>query len=130
MGQEISVLVIEDEAHIRTALEYNLKMDGFEVTLTEDGKSGLDTALSGKYNLILCDWMMPEMNGLEVVAELKNHEHTKSTPIFMLTAKSMEGDVEKALDEGADDYITKPFDPLKLGDILRDKLEKLAKSKV
>jgi len=123
MSTQISVLVIEDEAHIRVALEYNLKMDGFDVTLTEDGRAGLEKAKEIKPQLILCDWMMPEMNGLEVLDELKKDDELKDVPVFMLTAKGMSGDMEEALEKGADDYITKPFDPLKLGEMLREKLK-------
>ncbi|MCK5564343.1 MAG: response regulator [Planctomycetes bacterium] len=123
MSTQISVLVIEDEAHIRVALEYNLKMDGFDVTLTENGRAGLEKAKEIKPQLILCDWMMPEMNGLEVLDELKKDDELKDVPVFMLTAKGMSGDMEEALEKGADDYITKPFDPLKLGEMLREKLK-------
>ncbi len=123
MSTQISVLVIEDEAHIRVALEYNLKMDNFDVTLAENGKLGLEKAKEMKPQLILCDWMMPEMNGLEVLDELKKNEELKDIPVFMLTAKGMSGDMEQALEKGADDYITKPFDPLKLGEMLREKLK-------
>lgn len=123
MSTEISVLVIEDEAHIRVAMEYNLKMDGFGITLAEDGRAGLEKAREIKPQLILCDWMMPEMNGLEVLSELRKDDELKNIPVFMLTAKGMAGDMEQALEKGADDYITKPFDPLKLGEILREKLK-------
>ena len=127
MSTQISVLVIEDEAHIRVALEYNLKMDNFDVTLAENGKLGLEKAKEMKPQLILCDWMMPEMNGLEVLDELKKNEELKDIPVFMLTAKGMSGDMEQALEKGADNYITKPFDPLKLGEILREKLKEKVK---
>ncbi len=127
MSTQISVLVIEDEAHIRVALEYNLKMDNFDVTLAENGRLGLEKAKEIKPQLILCDWMMPEMNGLEVLGELKKDDELKGIPVFMLTAKGMSGDMEQALEKGADNYITKPFDPLKLGEILREKLKEKVK---
>ncbi len=128
MSDTIRVLVIEDEAHIRMALEYNLQMDGFEVHLTENGRLGLEAVGRVRPDLVLCDWMMPEMNGVEVVRELKGNPKTSHLPVFMLTAKSMVGDVEEAFKAGADDYITKPFDPLKLGEMLRHKLAKLQKA--
>lgn len=130
MSTQISVLVIEDEAHIRVALEYNLKMDNFDVTLADNGKTGLEMAREIKPQLILCDWMMPEMNGLEVLSELKKDSETRNIPVFMLTAKGMAGDMEQALESGADDYITKPFDPLKLGETLRGKLVQTAGNKI
>ena len=128
MSDTIRVLVIEDEAHIRMALEYNLQMDGFEVHLAENGRLGIEAVGRVRPDLVLCDWMMPEMNGVEVVRELKGNPKTSHLPVFMLTAKSMVGDVEEAFKAGADDYITKPFDPLKLGEMLRHKLAKLQKA--
>lgn len=124
MSDQIRVVVIEDEAHIRKALEYNLKMDGFDVQVAENGRVGLEMVTREKPDLILCDWMMPEMNGLEVLSELKDDKSLADIPVFMLTAKSMDGDLDIAMDKGADGYITKPFDPLKLGETLRQKLEK------
>jgi DNA-binding response OmpR family regulator len=129
MSEHITVLVVEDEAHIRRVLEYNLKLDGFEVYLAEDGATGLKLAREKSPDVILLDWLMPEMNGLQVLKELKNNSNTEHIPIFMLTAKGMLSDVTQAIDMGADDYITKPFNPMQLGKTLREKLEKCAKVK-
>ena len=128
MSEKIPVLVVEDEEHIRNILEYNLKLDGFEVYLAEDGLTGLELARQKKFEVILLDWMMPEMNGLEVLSELKNDKRTEHIPVFMLTAKAMSQDSGQALQQGADDYIAKPFDPITLGQIIRQKLENLTKS--
>jgi len=128
MSEQISILVVEDDEHIRNILEYNLKLDGFEVDIAEDGRKGLELARQIKPDVILLDWMMPEMNGLEVLSELKKDEQTKHIPAFMLTAKALMHDVGQALSEGADDYITKPFDSAKLGQTIRTKLENLVKS--
>jgi len=128
MSEKIPVLVVEDEEHIRNILEYNLKLDGFEVYLAEDGLTGLELARQKKFEVILLDWMMPEMNGLEVLSELKNDKRTEHIPVFMLTAKAMTDDLAQALQLGADDYIAKPFDPITLGQIIRQKLENLVKS--
>ncbi len=125
MSEQISVVVIEDDQNIRNILKYNLKLDGFEVRVAEDGRKGLELACQIRPDLILLDWMMPEMNGLEVLSELKKDEQTKDIPVFMLTAKAMTRDVEQALSEGANDYITKPFDSVKLGQTLRAKLENM-----
>lgn len=127
MSERISVLVVEDEEHIRTVLEYNLKLDGFEVYLAEDGPGGLELAREKRPDVILLDWMMPEMDGLEVLSELKDDKTTEDIPVFMLTAKGMTGDVARAFYEGADDYITKPFDPMQLGEIIKGKMEKYEK---
>jgi two-component system alkaline phosphatase synthesis response regulator PhoP len=124
MDERIKILVVEDEERIRAVLKYNLEFDGFEVHLAEDGKAGLQKAREIKPDLILLDWMMPEMDGLQVLSELKHDEATKDITVFMLTAKSMMGEVGRALYEGADDYLTKPFDVVELGQMLKEKLEK------
>ena len=128
MSKPISILVVEDEEHIRKILEYNLKLDGFEVHLAENGQMGLELAREKKPDVILLDWMMPEMDGLEVVSQLKQDKTTENIPIFMLTAKGMMVDVGQALCEGADDYITKPFDPMQLGKTIKKKMEKCAEA--
>ena len=128
MSEQISVLAVEDEEHIRNILEYNLKLDGFEVYTAEDGREGLELARQMRPDVILLDWMMPEMSGLEVLSELKKDEQTKHIPVFMLTAKAMMNDIKQALCEGADDYITKPFNPAELGQTIRTKLGNLVKS--
>ncbi len=128
MSKPICILVVEDEEHIRKILEYNLKLDGFEVHLAENGQMGLELAREKKPDVILLDWMMPEMDGLEVVSQLKQDKTTENIPIFMLTAKGMMVDVGQALCEGADDYITKPFDPMQLGKTIKKKMEKCAEA--
>ena len=125
MDKQISVLAIEDEMHIRKVLEYNLKLEGFKVHLAEDGRSGLELARQINPDVILLDWMLPEMTGLEVLSELKQDEKTQEIPVFMLTAKAMSGDLAQALREGADDYITKPFNPVELGQTIKFKLENM-----
>jgi DNA-binding response OmpR family regulator len=129
MSEQITVLVVEDEAHIRRVLEYNLKLDGFCVYLAEDGATGLKLAREKNPDVILLDWLMPEMNGLAVLTELSKNTDTEHIPVFMLTAKGMLNDVTQAFEMGADDYITKPFDPMQLGKTIREKLEKCTKVK-
>ncbi|MHC4362261.1 MAG: response regulator [Planctomycetota bacterium] len=75
---------------------------------------------------ILLDWMMPEMDGLEVLAELKHTRKTQDIPVFMLTARGMTGDLDQAFEIGADDYITKPLDLMKLGRLVYAKWEKFS----
>ena len=127
MNRRFSVLLIEDEEHIRTIVEYNLKMDGIEVYLAEDGPTGLNIAKTKEPDVILLDWMLPGMDGLKVLEKLKTDQRTKSIPVFMLTAKRMMNDVGKALYAGADDYIVKPFEAEELGEVLRHKLESIVK---
>jgi len=130
MDRGNTVLVVEDEEHIRIVVEYNLKRDGFEVYSAEDGAAGLELARRVIPDVILLDWMLPEMNGMEVLAELKHDKKTEHIPVFMLTAKGMTSDIDRAFDMGADDYITKPFDPRLLGGIIRKKLEELKSVRV
>ena len=129
MNKQIIILIVEDEAHIRRVLEYNLKLDGFEVYMAEDGAAGLKLTREKQPDVILLDWLMPVMNGLQILAELKADSSTDHIPVFMLTAKGMLNDVTQALETGADDYITKPFNPVQLGKTIREKLEKCVKVK-
>ncbi len=122
--RKIVVLIVEDEEHIRMVLEYNLKLDGYEVCLAANGSEGLAAAREKNPDLILLDWMLGDMDGIDVLSLLKKDETTRYTPVFMLTAKGMLQDVERAFNAGADDYITKPFDPARLGCIIRNKLER------
>jgi len=103
------ILIIEDEADIVEALEYNLKKDGFKVYKATDGRAGLKTAREKLPDLILLDLMLPEMDGTQVCKILKSESKTSNIPIIMLTAKSSEIDKVVGLEIGADDYITKPF---------------------
>jgi len=101
------VLVVEDEEAIVEILKFNLQKEGYEVLTAMDGKTGLETARSADPDLMLLDVMLPEMNGFEVCATLRNEGRT--LPILMLTAREGESDKVFGLEAGADDYITKPF---------------------
>lgn len=125
--KRIPVLVIEDEDDIRKLIKYNLYQAGFEVYTAEDGPSGIKAARKYKPSLILLDVMMPGMNGLEVLTNLKWNKKTKDIPMFMLTAKNTMGDMDHAFARRADDYLTKPFDGEKLGKTIKKKSEKLKK---
>ena len=122
-----TVLVVEDEEHIRTVIEYNLRRQGFDVYTAADGLDGLDLVKRVWPDVVLLDWMMPEMDGLEVLAKLKRDPTTKDILVLMLTAKGMAADIQKALELGADDYITKPFDPASLGQTITKELDKRIK---
>ena len=122
-----TVLVVEDEEHIRTVIEYNLRRLGFDVYTAADGLDGLDLVKRVWPDVVLLDWMMPEMDGLEVLAKLKRDPTTKDILVLMLTAKGMAADIQKALELGADDYITKPFDPASLGQTITKELDKRIK---
>ena len=125
MSEVTTILIIDDDARIRLALEYNLKMDQYDVILAENGEEGFKIAMEKKPDLILLDWMMPEMDGMETLRMLKGHYETRDIPVFMLTAKSAMGDIDEALELGANDYLNKPFNVRQIGNLLRNKLEKL-----
>ena len=124
MSKWIPVLVIDDDELMHEALKRSLKLYGFKVYLAKDGPTGLKLALEKRPTFILLDWMMPEMNGLEVLSELKHNERTEHIPVFMLTERGMIGDLDQAFEIGADDYITKPLDLMQLGKIVKTKWEK------
>jgi two-component system phosphate regulon response regulator PhoB len=108
------ILVVEDEAALVTLLRYNLEREGFRVAAAADGEEALLLAREEKPDLILLDWMLPLLSGIEVCRQLRRMTETRSVPIIMLTARGEEGDKLRGLDSGADDYITKPFSPSEL----------------
>jgi len=103
------VLVVEDETAISTLLEYNLQQEGFETALAEDGDLALLMAEERTPDLILLDWMIPKLSGVEVCRRLRRRESTATVPIIMLSARGEEDDRVTGLDIGADDYLVKPF---------------------
>jgi len=108
------ILVIEDEQDIQTLLEYNLQQAGYEVVLCENGEDGLWLAIEHKPDLILLDWMLPLLSGIELLRQLRIRADTREIPVIMMTARGEEGDRLRGLDGGADDYVTKPFSPAEL----------------
>ena len=103
------VLIVEDETAISTLLEYNLQREGFETALAEDGDLALLMSKERIPDLILLDWMIPKLSGVEVCRRLRRREETASVPIIMLSARGAEDDRVTGLDVGADDYLVKPF---------------------
>src|SRR5690606_32733774 len=103
------ILVVDDELSIATLLQYNLKQAGYDVIIANDGRDGLQKAISEKPDLILLDLMLPKLDGMEVCKELRIKK--LDIPIIMLTAKDDEFDKVLGLELGADDYMTKPFSP-------------------
>jgi len=102
------LLVVDDEPEIRELLEFDLSHSGYDVEVACDGSEGLQKALTGSYDLILLDVMMPKMNGFDVCKNIK--EHNPYQAVLMLTAKGTINDKTQGFDSGADDYIVKPFD--------------------
>jgi len=128
LSKWIPVLVVDDDELIRKALKCSLQLYGFKVYLAENGPAGLKLAQEKKPAFILLDWMMPAVDGLEVLAELKHTQGTEHIPVFMLTGKGMMGDLDQAFDIGADGYITKPADIKELGRIIRAKWQNYEKA--
>ena len=108
------ILVVEDENALVTLLRYNLEREGFQVIEAGDGEEALLLAREQQPDLILLDWMLPLLSGIEVCRQLRRLPETRSVPIIMLTARGEEGDKLRGLDSGADDYVTKPFSPSEL----------------
>jgi two-component system phosphate regulon response regulator PhoB len=108
------VLIVEDQEALVTMLRYNLEGAGFRVNTAGDGEEALVAAAEEVPDLILLDWMLPLMSGIEVCRQLRSKPDTKRVPIIMLTARGEETDKLRGLDSGCDDYITKPFSPAEL----------------
>jgi DNA-binding response OmpR family regulator len=108
------VLVVEDTKEIASLVKFKLLSAGFEVTVAEDGQKGLDLAREIMPDLVLMDVMMPVMNGLETLMNLKADAKCKNIPVILLTAQSTEQEIVRGLELGAEDYITKPFSPQEL----------------
>jgi two-component system phosphate regulon response regulator PhoB len=109
-----TVLIVEDEAALVTLLRYNLEREGFTVVEAHDGEEALAVARERNPDLVLLDWMLPLMSGIEVCRQLRRQPATRNLPIVMLTARGEESDKLRGLDSGADDYVTKPFSPSEL----------------
>ena len=103
------ILVIEDQSDVRENIAELLEISGFEVLTAEDGAVGVDMALEHKPDLILCDVMMPRLDGFTVLNILSKRPETSDVPFIFLTAKTEKEDIRKGMNLGADDYITKPF---------------------
>ena len=103
------ILVVEDEDALATLLHYNLEKEGYEVGLAGDGEEALLQTEERAPDLVVLDWMLPKVSGIEVCRRLRSRPGTRNVPIIMLTARGEESDRVRGLDTGADDYITKPF---------------------
>ncbi len=103
------VLVVEDEAAIATLLRYNLEKQGFRVDEATDGQEALTRISEQKPDLVLLDWMLPTLSGIEVCRQIRRRHETRDLPVIMVTARSEDQDAVRALNTGADDYVSKPF---------------------
>ena len=109
-----TVLLVEDEPAQREVLSYNLEADGFRVTTAENGEEALLLVDEEAPDLIVLDWMLPNVSGIEVCRQLKTRPETRGVPILMLSARSEEVDRVRGLETGADDYVVKPYSVIEL----------------
>jgi two-component system phosphate regulon response regulator PhoB len=109
-----SVLVVDDDPDIRSVIAFKLQRAGYTVYEEADGEAGLAAATEEHPDLVLLDWMMPRLSGVEVCRAIRDDASLDRTPVIMLTAKAQEPDVQRAFAAGADDYIVKPFSPREL----------------
>lgn len=105
------IYIVEDDPDICELLQYNLEQENFDVEIFTDGKKALEAIVNATPDLVLLDLMLPSMNGLEITRIVRKDEQISTLPIIMLTARSEEMDILHGLEQGADDYITKPFRP-------------------
>lgn len=108
------ILLVEDEAAIREMVGFALRRAGFEMAEAADGRAAQARLGEQVPDVILMDWMLPDISGIELVRRLKRDEFTRDIPVIVLTARSAEDDKIHGLDSGADDYVTKPFSPREL----------------
>lgn len=119
-----TVLIVEDELAQREVLAYNLEADGFRVLKAENGEEGLLVVDEQMPDVIVLDWMMPNLSGIEVCRRLKSRTETRSIPIIMLSARSEEVDKVRGLETGADDYVVKPYSVIELVARVRTQLRR------
>jgi two-component system phosphate regulon response regulator PhoB len=123
-----SVLVVEDDGDIRDLLSFRLSRAGFSVHEASDGESGLAAVAAIRPDVVLLDWMMPGMDGLEVCRRLRADPDTAAIPVVLLTARARDLDVERGLAAGVDAYIAKPFTPAELLEAVRTALAARSRS--
>lgn len=125
MSQKPHVLIVEDEAAQREVLAYNLEAEGFRVSRAENGEEGLICVEEDAPDVIVLDWMMPNLSGIEVCRRLKMRPETRAIPVIMLSARSEEVDKVRGLETGADDYVVKPYSVSELMARVRSQLRRV-----
>jgi two-component system phosphate regulon response regulator PhoB len=119
------ILVVEDEDSLATLLQYNLEKEGYAVRVAADGEEALLLVDEGLPDLIVLDWMLPKISGIEVCRRLRQKSESRNVPVIMLTARGEETDRIRGLDTGADDYVVKPFSMTELAARIRAVLRRL-----
>ena len=123
--EKIKILIVEDEQDIRDLMRFHLSKQSIELDTAEDGKIAYDKLLKNKYDLVVMDWMIPEVSGLDLISWIRKKDHIQyKTPVLMVTAKSDPESIVLGLETGADDYMVKPFDFNVLGARVRNLLER------
>jgi len=117
--------VVEDEDALATLLQYNLEKEGYQVALAADGEEALMLVDERLPDLVVLDWMLPKISGIELCRRLRGRSETRNMPIMMLTARGEESDRIRGLDTGADDYVTKPFSMTELAARIRAVLRRI-----
>ncbi|MEM8824834.1 MAG: phosphate regulon transcriptional regulator PhoB [Pseudomonadota bacterium] len=130
MSAQPAVLVVEDEAPQREVLVYNLEAEGYQVAQATSGDAALDLAREDAPDLILLDWMLPEVSGIEVCRRLKSRSETRNIPVIMISARSEEVDRVRGLETGADDYVVKPYSVVELMARIRTQLRRVRPASV
>ena len=120
---KLRAVLAEDDPDIQLVARMSLKRAGFDVTVASNGLEALQRVAEAAPDVVLLDWMMPELDGLAACARLKGDEATRGIPVIFLTAKAQESEIAKGLSLGALGYITKPFDALTLGNRVRELLK-------
>lgn len=124
------VLVVEDEPAQREILAYNLEAEGFEVNRADNGEDALLLIAENIPDVIVLDWMMPRMSGIELCRQLKSKAETRGIPVIMLSARSEDVDLVRGLETGADDYVIKPYSVIELMARVRSQLRRVRPSTV
>ncbi len=128
IGNEPTVLVVEDEAAQRQVLAYNLKSRGYRALTAADGEEALLLIEEEKPDLVILDWMLPEVSGIEICRRIKAREETRDIPVIMLSARAEESDRVRGLETGADDYVVKPYSISELMARVKTNLRRLRKA--
>lgn len=122
------ILIVEDEKDIRDLIIYSLEGKGYQTISTDDGEKAIKMLKENKPDLVILDWMLPSVSGLEICRSIRRDIKTKNIPIIMLTAKITEEDKVLGLDSGADDYITKPFSTAELSSRVKAILRRIERN--
>ena len=122
------ILIVEDEKDIRDLIIYSLEGKGYQTISTDDGEKAIKILKENKPDLVILDWMLPSVSGLEICRSIRRDINTKNIPIIMLTAKITEEDKVLGLDSGADDYITKPFSTAELNSRVKAILRRIERN--